>query len=591
MLLRCCLLVFGVLLSSACARKFSVQVERKVVGKPAFGKHFVLQRYGQVLNNQGNIQYRGLISLGSPGQPFNVVFDTDCGCRRKAANPKVLTLDHMVYDPEKSSTAEDQKQKFEIHYGTGESHGDYYSDIFGFGSPDGNQLKLKNKINFGAGTDLVFTDEGILGLPSYKTFGELGSSIFHSAIEEGAMDKPIFNVYMKSCKDNCTDGGLITFGDEDKEHCGPVEGWADVDGGFRSLEVYSGRRIDERTVLGAQEYNKSYYVSCKAKFKLKLKIGGQMYTITQDDLLIDNHDGYCEILLVPGDYDFWILGDPWIRAYCQGTISLGDPPQKFSVVFDTGSDIFWVPKANCRSSGPYAKHCRSGNSLYSPKKSKTSKSTGQKFSIQYGTFGSPNHKQMKLKSRVMFGAARSMTFSDQGILGLPSADTDSGRGHSVFHLAVKDGLMDAPLFTAFFRKCPSGGNCAQGGRISFGKVDSDNCDKVEGWAHVDHGVPHWKFTLDSISVGGFRHNKPTKVISDTGTSDILVSNHVARGIANAVGAHGSGGNYLISCNKKFPSISGSDMGFWILGDPFIRAYCQIHNVKEKKIGFAKAKHN
>lgn len=57
----------------------------------------------------------------------------------------------------------------------------------------------------------------------------------------------------------------------------------------------------------------------------------------------------------------------------------------------------------------------------------------------------------------MFGAARKMTFSDQGILGLPSSQTESGRGHSVFHLAVKDGLMDEPIFTAFLRRCPSGG--------------------------------------------------------------------------------------------------------------------------------------
>jgi hypothetical protein len=30
--------------------------------------------------------------------------------------------------------------------------------------------------------------------------------------------------------------------------------------------------------------------------------------MTQDDLLMDNHDGYCELLMVAGDYEFWILG-------------------------------------------------------------------------------------------------------------------------------------------------------------------------------------------------------------------------------------------------------------------------------------------
>jgi hypothetical protein len=39
-------------------------------------------------------------------------------------------------------------------------------------------------------------------------------------------------------------------------------------------------------VLGAQEYNKSYYVSCKKKFVFKLKIGGKVYAISSDDLLM-----------------------------------------------------------------------------------------------------------------------------------------------------------------------------------------------------------------------------------------------------------------------------------------------------------------
>lgn len=34
--------------------------------------------------------------------------------------------------------------------------------------------------------------------------------------------------------------------------------------------------------------------------------------------------------------------------------------------------------------------------------------------------------------------------------------------------------------------------------------------------NVDHGVPHWRFSIDGVSVGGFRHKGPEKVISDTG---------------------------------------------------------------------------
>jgi len=346
--------LFFLAVEALMARKFSIKMERKVVGKPAFGKHFVMQKYGQVLNNQGNIQYRGMISLGSPGQPFNVVFDTGSnilwvpkkGCVSEGPYARSCKAGKMVYDPKKSSTSADQKKKFSIAYGTGESHGDYFGDMFGFGDPSGTQMKLKNKIVFGAGTDLKFTDEGILGLPSFQSIGEAGTSVLHAAIDEGLLDKPIFTTYMKSCPGNCSDGGIITFGAEDPTHCGPVEGWVDVDGDsdhwkftvdsasmggaiYRkaykaitdtgtSIIVAPGKIVRIfAAVIGAQEYNGSFFLSCKKKFEFKLKIGGKTYIISSEDLLMDNKDGYCELLMVAGDFDFWILGDPWIRAYCQ----------------------------------------------------------------------------------------------------------------------------------------------------------------------------------------------------------------------------------------------------------------------------------
>jgi hypothetical protein len=58
--------------------------------------------------------------------------------------------------------------------------------------------------------------------------GETGTSILHAAIDEGLLDKPIFTTYMKSCPGNCSDGGIITFGNEDRENCEAVEGWVDV---------------------------------------------------------------------------------------------------------------------------------------------------------------------------------------------------------------------------------------------------------------------------------------------------------------------------------------------------------------------------
>jgi cathepsin D len=60
-----------------------------------------------------------------------------------------------------------------------------------------------------------------------------------------------------------------------------------------------------------------------------------------------------------------------------GTISVGTPPVKFLVDFDTGSSDLWLPSKHCDSS------C-AGHTLYDPSASHTSTDLGLNFTIQYG---------------------------------------------------------------------------------------------------------------------------------------------------------------------------------------------------------------
>lgn len=68
-----------------------------------------------------------------------------------------------------------------------------------------------------------------------------------------------------------------------------------------------------------------------------------------------------------------------------GVISVGTPPKSFRVVFDTGSDIFWLPQAGCRASGPLVSACRYNQGLYNPYGSSTMENLHQPFEINYGT--------------------------------------------------------------------------------------------------------------------------------------------------------------------------------------------------------------
>ncbi|KAI6179915.1 Eukaryotic aspartyl protease [Aphelenchoides besseyi] len=312
-----------------------------------------------------------------------------------------------------------------------------------------------------------------------------------------------------------------------------------------------------------------------------------------------------------------------------GIISLGVPPQPFKVVFDTGSDILWVPRRGCRSSGPMVKNCRTGNELYDPNRSQTSEKTGKQFRIQYGTgdasgdyirdtfaFGDPRGKQLKLKRKIVFGAGDRMSFGDDGILGL-SFSRPGELGTSIFQQAVKDGLMDNPIFTTYLSKCGND-QCKNGGLITFGDYDKKNCGRVEGWAQVMPNSVHWMFRMDGIKINGRRVAGGGQAITDTGSSELFFPQEVAMQIAKKAGAKMTNGAFLINCRAQISVsiiVGGKDFeiteeqliipiprtrvcrlavaaqgeSFFLLGDPFIRTFCQVHDVENKRVGFARAK--
>ncbi|CAD5234009.1 unnamed protein product [Bursaphelenchus xylophilus] len=312
----------------------------------------------------------------------------------------------------------------------------------------------------------------------------------------------------------------------------------------------------------------------------------------------------------------------------RGIMSLGTPPQKFNVVFDTGSDILWVPHKGCKSQGPVVKNCKSGENVYDEKASTTSEPTGKQFAIEYGTgtaqgkyfkdvlaFGDPSGPQLKFKNKVLFGAGTQMTFSDEGILGL-AFPVRGAEDTSIFLQAMKEGILDKPIFTTYMKKC--NGSCDDGGLITFGDEDKKHCGEVRGYVDVKKNASHWKFKMDGFQIGKLYKFKVQEAITDTGTSVIVVPEKLMEPIANAINATPYGETYMVPCSKKFQlglklggktyfidshqlllngggggfcqlAIAPGNFGFWILGDPFIRQFCQVHNMEKRQVGFAPAK--
>jgi hypothetical protein len=129
--------------------------------------------------------------------------------------------------------------------------------------------------------------------------------------------------------------------------------------------------------------------------------------------------------------------------------------------------------------------------------------------------------------------------------------------------------------------------------------------------------------MTTIAVGTFTSSTGWEVISDTGTSFIGGIPATVRSMATAVGAvfDSPNGIYAMSCNANpanvvitiganqytiTPADYIVDVGYgngqcafaifpfdstgfsvqWILGDPFIRPYCNVYDLGQRRIGFA-----
>ncbi|KAG8132061.1 hypothetical protein E2320_009937, partial [Naja naja] len=314
-----------------------------------------------------------------------------------------------------------------------------------------------------------------------------------------------------------------------------------------------------------------------------------------------------------------------------GQISIGNPPQNFTVLFDTGSSNLWVPSIYCVS-----KACVE-HSRFHPSQSSTYTEVGTPFSIHYGTgslTGIIGIDQVTVEGLTIVNQqfAESVsepgnTFLDSefdGILGLayPSLAVDGVT--PVFDNMIAQNLVDLPIFSVYMNRNPY--SSAVGGELIFGGYDEAYFSGNLNWIPVTK-QGYWQILLDNIQVGGnvaFCANG-CQAIVDTGTSLITGPSEDIKQMQTLIGAQPMDGEYAVECNylnvmplvtftingnsypltpEAYTVMVNSDgmnlctSGFqgldietaggplWILGDVFIGQYYSVFDRGNNRVGLA-----
>lgn len=235
----------------------------------------------------------------------------------------------------------------------------------------------------------------------------------------------------------------------------------------------------------------------------------------------------------------------YLDAQYFGEIGIGSPPQKFTVIFDTGSSNLWVPSSKCYFSIACYFHSR-----YKSGRSSTYKEIGKSCEIPYGSgsisgfFSQDNVKvgNLVVKDQVFIEATREGSLSFllakfDGILGLGFQEISVGDAVPLWYNMVQQGLVDEEVFSFWLNRDPK---AREGGEIVFGGVDPKHYKGKHTYVPVTR-KGYWQFDMGDFLIG----NHSTGVceggcaaIVDSGTSLLVGPTPIVTEINQAIGAEG-----------------------------------------------------
>ncbi|XP_009570431.1 PREDICTED: pepsin A-like, partial [Fulmarus glacialis] len=171
-----------------------------------------------------------------------------------------------------------------------------------------------------------------------------------------------------------------------------------------------------------------------------------------------------------------------------GTISIGTPPQEFTVIFDTGSSNLWVPSVYCSSLS-----C-SDHKRFNPADSSTFVGTND--SLYIACYDPVTVAGLKIIDQI-FGLAETEPGNFfyycpfDGILGLAFPSIASSGATPVFDNMMSEHLVSRDLFSVFLSKDEQSGSF-----VLFGAIDPSYTTNGINWIPLS-AETYWQITMDS----------------------------------------------------------------------------------------------
>ncbi|KAJ5066588.1 beta-site app-cleaving enzyme isoform a-related [Anaeramoeba ignava] len=179
--------------------------------------------YPVVVTNYMNSQYYGPITLGTPAQSFEVVFDTGSSNLWVPSSEchSISCLLHKRYDHSKSSTYVANGEAVDIEYGSGAIKGYLSQDTLQWVGADIAGITFA-EITSESGISFTFAKfDGILGLAFPQIAVDGVTPVFDVMNTQGLLDEFVFGVYLSA--DPTVNGEIILGGIDSNHYTGDLE--------------------------------------------------------------------------------------------------------------------------------------------------------------------------------------------------------------------------------------------------------------------------------------------------------------------------------------------------------------------------------